>query len=150
MAEFEITPEQALELEAQQRILKPGWYGFEAEHLEDKIANSGNPMVVVRAKGIEGEAKGVTVFIRVLPQFAPIFVGFSRAMGAAFDPKSGKIQIMRFDNSTCKSKKLACFITPDTYEGEQKNNVTKIMPYSELVKLKDQQTQAPVKPAAKK
>lgn len=150
MAEFEITPEQALELEAQQRILKPDWYGFECDDLQDKVANSGNPMVLVRAKGIDGEAKGVTVFINVLPQFAPIFVGFSRAMGGNIDPRSGKTSKMRFDNSTCKGKKFAAYVVPDTYEGQQKNSVSKIAPYAEIQKLKESQKAAPAAPAAKK
>src|SRR4026209_1040869 len=96
--EFEVTPEQAFEIDAQQRILKPDYYDFECEHLEDKTSEKGNPMVLVRAKGIAGDAKGVVIFVNVLPQFARIFIRFREAMGGKFNPRATETQRFKFNN----------------------------------------------------
>lgn len=126
--EFEVSPEQAMELDAQGRILKPDWYIWEVDNVEDKTSSKGKAMVLVRVKGVAGDAKAVTVFLNVLPDFAPIFNGFLAAMGGKLNPRDTKTQKFKFDNSTCKGKQFQGFCKPGDYEGTPKNEITSILP----------------------
>lgn len=137
--EFEISPDQAAELAAADKILKADWYMYVVDDLQDKTSEKGNAMVLCRAKGIEGEAKGVTVFFNILPSFAPIFNGFLNAMGGKLDPRATTKQKFKFDNASCKGKRFRAYTRPGEYEGTPKNEITAVLPEN-----------APIPPSPKK
>lgn len=136
MAEFEIAPELALDAELQAKIVKPDWYGFEVEDVTDKESSKGDPMALVRAVGLDGDAKGVRVFINVMMAYPPIYIGFAQSMGVKLDPRTGKTAKFTIDNNTCKGKKFAGYLKNEEYEGEPVNRIGRVAPYEVLAQKK--------------
>ena len=121
--EFDITPDMAVDYADSKKLIKPGRYLAVIESIDDKTYDSGNKGMLVRLKGVSGEAKNVPFFCNVMPAYPPLYLGFIEACGINIDPRAGKNIKGRLDNTTCKGKRVGIITKQEEYDGELGNKI---------------------------